>query len=146
MATTAPSPKPVSITIPADYLEDFRSAAIAEVANDSDALRSAIAEDRRSSELILRRSTQLLKPLLETTGDVELQAEHDKTSSPLGHALDELVRMLSERLRNAAQYAPVPMGDVADLAAELGWAAEQAIRIEPTMATRLTSDERKAVA
>jgi hypothetical protein len=146
MTLAAPSPRPVSITIPADYLEDVRTAVIAEIENDGNALRSANAEDRRSSELILRRSTQLLKPLLEATGGVELQAEQDTTSSPLVHALEALVRMLSERLRAAAQYGPIPMGDVADLAAEMRWAAEEAIRIDPGMATRLTWDDGRAVA
>jgi hypothetical protein len=143
---TAPSPKPVSLNVPFQYLEDFRNAAITEVASDSDALRSAAAGDRPSSELTLRRSAQLLKPLFETTGAAELQAEHDETSSPLVHTLEELVRMLSERLRLAAQYGPLPMGDVLDIAAEMRWAAEQAVRIEPALEHRMTPNERKAAA
>jgi hypothetical protein len=146
MATTAPSPRPVSITMPDDYLEDARSAVLAEIASDTDALREVSADDRESSALILRRSVQLLDPLLKATGDTKLTAEVDCTSSPLVHMLEALIRLLVERLRDAAQYAPLPMGDVADLAAELGWAAEEAIRIEPALAIRLTLDERKAVA
>jgi hypothetical protein len=135
-----------TITIPAGYLEDVRSAAIAEVASDSRALHGADAADRGMSELILRRSTRLLNPLLNAAGDVELSAESDNTSSPLVHVLEGLIRLLEERLREAAQYGPLPMGDVIDIAAELRWAAEEAIRMLPQLATRLTPRERKAVA
>jgi len=131
-----------TITIPAGYLEDVRSAAIAEVASDSRALHGADAADRGMSELILRRSTRLLN----AAGDVELSAESDNTSSPLVHVLEGLIRLLEERLREAAQYGPLPMGDVIDIAAELRWAAEEAIRMLPQLATRLTPRERKAVA
>jgi hypothetical protein len=146
VATTAPSPKPVSITIPADYLEDARSAALVEMTNDSDALRTADPQDRDMSTVILQRSLRLLDPLLNATGEVELMSEQDKTSSPLVHMLEAQVRLLVERLRTATQYEPIPMGDVLDLAAQLRWAAEEAIRIDPELEHRLSPDEwRKAM-
>ncbi len=67
-------------------------------------------------------------------------------ADPLVHVLEGLIRLLEERLREAAQYGPLPMGDVIDIAAELRWAAEEAIRMLPQLATRLTPRERKAVA
>ena len=135
-----------TITIPADYLEDARSAALAEITNDSDALRTANPEDRGMSTVILQRSLRLLDPLLNATGDVQITGEQDNMSSPLVHMLEAQIRLLIERLRCAAQYGPLPMGEVIDIAAELRWAAEEAIRMAPQLATRLTSDEREAVA
>jgi hypothetical protein len=135
-----------TITIPAGYLEDARSGALTEIADDTKALRAAAAQDRESSALILRRDVRLLDPLLEATGDTKLSAEHDNTSSPLVHLLEAMIRSLIVQLDDVARYGPIPMGDVIDISAELHWAAEEAIRINPGMATRLTSDERKAVA
>jgi len=139
-----PAGSPVAITIAAGYLQDVRSALVAEIASDSEALRTAQSADRSSSTLILRRDMPLLDRLLNASDDVELTAEHDNISSPLVHMLEALIRLLLERLGTAAQYGPIPMGDVLDVAAELHWAAEEAIRIEPTLATRLTLDEREA--
>jgi hypothetical protein len=136
----------VAITIPADYLEDCRSALLEEIASDSHALRSASPNDQRSSAVILSRSTRLLDPLLKATGDTKLTSEHAITSSPLVHMLEAMIRSLLPRLSNAARYGPMPMGDVADLAAKLRWAAEEAIRIDPEVAIRLTSDDLEAVA
>jgi hypothetical protein len=132
-----------TITIPADYLEDARSGALAMIADDTKALRSAWAEDQGSFALILRRSIRLLDPLLKATGDTKLTAERDSTSSPLPDLLEAMIRLLLGRLRDVAQYGPMPMGDVADVAAELRWAAEEAIRIEPALEHRLSPDEWK---
>lgn len=134
---------PVSITIPAGYLEDVRSAVVVEIATDSDSIRTALTDDRGSSALILERSMRLLDPLLNAEGDVELRAEDDHISSPLVHMLEALIRLLVERLGNAAQYAPLPMGDVLDVAAELRWAAQEAVRIDPGLEHRLSPDEWK---
>ena len=143
MAATAPTPEPAVITIPADYLEDARSAALAEITSDSDALRTADPQDRGMSTVILQRSLRLLDPLLNATGDVQIAAEQDTTSSPLVHMLEAQIRLLIERLRSAAQYGPMPMSDVLDLAAQLRWAAEEAIRIDPALEHRLSPDEWK---
>jgi hypothetical protein len=132
-----------TITIPANYLEDARNGALTEIADDTQALRNALTQDRESSALMLQRSSSLLGPLLKATGDTELTAERDNVSSPLVHMLEAMIRSLLPRLSDAAQFAPIPMADVADLAAEVRWAAEEAMRIDPGMATRLTSDDRK---
>jgi hypothetical protein len=95
------------------------------------------------STVILQRSLRLLDPLLNASGDVQITGEQDITSSPLVHMLEAQIRLLIERLRSAAQYGPMPMGDVLDLAAELRWAAEEAIRIDPALEHRLSPDEWK---
>jgi hypothetical protein len=113
------------------------------VAADTKELRSAWAEEQEPSALILRRSLRLLDPLLNATGDVQITAEQDNMSSPLVHMLEAQIRLIIERLRSAAQYGPIPMGDVLDLAAQLRWAAEEAIRIDPTLEHRLSPNEWK---
>jgi len=62
-------------------------------------------------------------------------------SSPVVHILEDVVRLNSERLHDLAQYGPLPMGDVLDVAERLRWAAEEAIRIEPELATKLREGE-----
>jgi len=101
------------------------------------------AEDRGSSALILRRSIRLLDPLLKATGDTKLTAEHDNTSSPLVHMLEAMIRSLLIQLKRRCAVWPMPMADVADLAGELRWAAEEAIRIDPALEHRLSPDEWK---
>jgi hypothetical protein len=95
------------------------------------------------STVILQRSLRLLDPLLNASGDVQITGEQDITSSPLVHMLEAQIRLLIERLCSAAQYGPMPMGDVLDLAVELRWAAEEAIRIDPALEHRLSPDEWK---
>lgn len=155
MATSSSSDRQrAELTIPATYLEDARAAAVREILSDGEALRTnqaalhdgrdTTAEDRDSSAVILQRSTRVLAALLGASGDVAVTAERDNQSNPLCHTLEELVRLLSERLVDVAQYGPIPMGDVLDIAAELRWAAEETIRIEPSAGDRLISKERKA--
>jgi hypothetical protein len=95
------------------------------------------------SAVILQRSVRLLDPLLSAAGDVdvEISGEQDNMSSPLIHKLEALIRQLIERLRGAAQYGPIPMGEMLDLSGQLRWAAEEAIRMEPTLEQRLSPDE-----
>lgn len=143
-----------SIEIPADYLADVRSALIAEIADDAKALRvndanSYSDEDRDSAAKILQRNMPLLDTLLAATAlyaemkrddDVTLTAE---TSAPLLHMLEAMVRQLVKRLRGAAQYAPMPMGEVLDLTERIRWAADEAIRITPEVGDRLTDEDRQ---
>lgn len=129
-----------TITVPAAYLEDARVALVGEIEIDGTVLRAADAqEDREASARILQRDLRLLEELLHATGDITVTAEHDRVSSPLTGMLDGMVRVLSERLRDVAEYGPIPMGDVLDVAARLRWVAEEAIRIDPSQAKRLRS-------
>jgi hypothetical protein len=134
-----------TVTIPAAYLEDARTALVTEIADDSKSLQGRTErDDCASSALILRRDLRVLDEVLGATDDVKLTAEHDRTSSPLLHLLEEMVRQLVKRLHNTAQYGPIPMGELLDLTEQVRWAAREAIRIEPAVGNRLTVDERKA--
>ena len=107
MATTAPSPKPVAIAIPADYLEDVRTALIAEIENDGNALqtdqeavRSGSSSedvgraDRASAARLLRNDVRLLDQLLDAGGQTRVSAEPET----LHEVLQAMVRVLSSRL------------------------------------------------
>jgi len=141
MATISSS-RAVEITIPADYLEDVRSAIVAEINSDSDALRENHAsllsgslggrEDRASALGWLRNDSRLLDHLLDATGDTKVTAD----LSTVTHVLEETVRVLSSRLGQQCGYAPIAMGAVLELCAALRWAAEEAVRIEPALDER----------
>jgi hypothetical protein len=131
-----------TVTIPAAYLEDVRTALIKEIADDSEALQGRSDSDERgSSLLILCRDMRLLDEVLDATDDIKLTAEHDQMSSPLIHLLEGMVRQLVERLRDVAQYGPLPMGELLDLTERMRWAAREATRIEPEAGDRLSDDE-----
>jgi hypothetical protein len=134
-----------AITIPADFLEDVRSALVAELDRDSDALRTdqaallssgkdrseswakATRADRDLAVRLLRNDLRTLDELLDATGDTKVTADRDT----LFHALEAMGRLLTERLRVEMGYGPLDMGNVLDLADRLRWTAEQAIRIYP---------------
>lgn len=137
MATTITTSQ-VTLTVPAAYVEDFRAALVREIETatgllgDSDPLEMGVE--------ILSRDVRLLDQLPgRGVGEVELTAEHDKTSNPVLHALEALVHVLTERLEKAAGYGPLPMGDVLELTERLRWAAQEAIRIEPAVADRVVT-------
>lgn len=133
-----------TLTVPARYLDDMRAAMVGEVVEDSGHLLDAQGrltkdpdyspEDRDASIDILRRSLCVLDALAEAGGEVTVDSEQDRRSCPLAQGLHTLVRQLSGRLADAAQYEPVPMGEVLDIAERLRWAAQEAIRIEPSVA------------
>jgi hypothetical protein len=133
------------ITIPADFLEDVRSALVAELDDDSDRLRTNQAEllsggkdrsenwaratraDRDSAVSFLRNDLRMLDELLGATGDTKVIVERDM----LFHVLEAMGRLLTERLREEMGYGPLDMGTVLELGNRLRWTAEQAIRIYP---------------
>jgi len=120
------------ITIPADYLEDVRTALAAELVNGSNALRTdqeAVVsessevhrEDRDAAARLLGNDVRLLDRLLnvgvETTVSAERQTLHG--------ALEAMVRLLSARLVEEAGYAPIDLDAVLGLAERLRWAGEE---------------------
>jgi hypothetical protein len=143
-----------TIRIPAAYLEDVRCALVDEIDSDSGALavnQAALVEskadrvemhlaDRDASVETLARDLRLLAQLRDATGDTKVTGDVDT----LTHTLEAMVRILGRRLTDVCQYGPIPLGDVLELTARLRWAANEAIRLEPGLAHRL-SDE-KAVA
>lgn len=136
--SSSSSSETVEIKIPAAYLEDVRSALIAEIVSVSDALRvnqdSLISgqsngdrEDRAYAAGWLRNDVRLLDQLLDASGDTKVTAERNTVTE----ALQALVRVLVDRLGHQCEYAPIGMGSVLELSAAVRWAAEEAIRIEP---------------
>jgi hypothetical protein len=141
----------MQITIPAEYLEDVRSALVSEINQDSDALQVNQAtllekngelnrEDRDASVRWLRNDLQLLDQLLDGSEARKVTADRDA----LTEVLQAMVRVLAGRLTDVCQYGPVPLGDVVELSARLRWAANKAIRLHPHLGERLSDD--KAVA
>lgn len=140
---------PITISIPAAYLEDARSALVEEinqgskaVTSDQEAILTADrpewAETRRadlaSAVRLLHADMSLLEQLLDADGDTKLTGDQDA----IGHVFEAITRVLSSHLDVACGYAPIDMGAVLELSAAMRWAADQAIRIEPTL------DDRKA--
>jgi hypothetical protein len=78
-----------SLKIPA-YLEDVRSATIAELKSDSDRLH-ANREDRDMSARILQRSTRLLDQVLTATGEVTVTA--DQLANPRSDGVGSDVKL-----------------------------------------------------
>jgi hypothetical protein len=141
----------MQITIPAEYLEDVRSALVSEINQDSDALQVNQAsllekngelnrEDRDASVRWLRNDLQLLDQLLDGSEARKVTADRDA----LIEVLQAMVRVLAGRLTDVCEYAPVPLGDVVELSARLRWAADEAIRLHPGLAER--PSDGKAVA
>jgi hypothetical protein len=145
----------VAVKIPADYLEDVRSALVDEIEEDSAALtvdqaavvgspdvlhREPRQSDRNCAARILGRDMQLLSLLLDATGDTTVTAGRDT----IVDALQATVRVLNRRLARACGYGPLPMGEVVELSTRLRWAADEAIRLFPELNHRLADE--KAVA
>jgi hypothetical protein len=146
VAIISNSREPATITIPAECLEDVRSALVAEIDNDSDAIRSDHqdvlngvkfgAEDRAAAMRILRADVHLIDQVLDATAETKLTGDRDA----ILHALEATIRVLAGRITDQCVYAPIPVGAVLELAERLRWAGEEAVRIEPGI------DERKRAA
>jgi hypothetical protein len=135
MTTISSNRSLAKITIPADYLEDVRSALVSGINNDSDALRSdhqevldgrgVGREDRAAAVRILREDLQLLDQVLDASGDTTIRGDRDA----LVHVLEATVSVLSGRLADTSQYGPLPDLDVLELSYRLQWAAHEIGRI-----------------
>jgi hypothetical protein len=143
MATSNGGRQLAALTIPAEYLEDMRTALVWEIEDDGDRLRANQAlvvsarrnddldrEDRDDAVNLLRKDMQLLEQLLDATEDAEATADADT----IADVLQTMVRILAKQLRKEMIYGPLHMGRVLDLGGRLRWAAEEAIRIDPTLA------------
>jgi hypothetical protein len=139
MAATQDSTQSVEIKIPAEYLEDVRTALIAEIEHDSNALETnqeALTSstrnedvgraDRDSSVRLLRADVRLLDQLLDASGETKVSADW----ATLHEGLQSMVRVLSSRLVDECGFAPVDMEAVLELADRLRWAAEQSAAID----------------
>jgi DNA-binding PucR family transcriptional regulator len=129
---TSEQDQSVEIVIPATYLEDARKALSIEIALDAESIAQDDPLERHSTVEILQRDVRLQQQILTAEGDVKVSAERDRVSSPIEHMLDEIVRVVAKRLDDAKEYGPTPMGTILDIADELRWAANEAIRIAPS--------------
>lgn len=137
MATS--SEQSTAITVPADYLDDIRSALVAEIHDDSEMLQTnqvALEEsggshpemhlaDRDSSLGLLRTDVEMLNQLFGVSGGVTLTADPGSLDS----VLERMARLLIGRLGDECEYAPIKMDAVLALVGRLRWAAEEADRL-----------------
>lgn len=124
-ATVSPTPAPVTITIPAEHLERFRTALIAEIADDGDCLtghdNTAVGTaDRAMNARILERDMQLLAQILDADQDAAAAALPDVWSQ----ALQGMIRTQVAALADEAQYGPLDRTEVRSLVDALGWAID----------------------
>ncbi len=133
--------EPAVITVPADYLEDVRSALVAEIKQDGemlsdnqeDAVRLSSVPpevDRDASVEHLRRDIRALEQLLAATEDTELLTDRGTGF----HALERMCRLLTDRLAAEMNYGPLDMLAVLTTVTRLEWAAKQAMAIYPQLA------------
>ncbi|MGI8864978.1 MAG: hypothetical protein ACR2JH_11390 [Solirubrobacteraceae bacterium] len=117
------------ITIPAAYLEDVRRALAAEIDNDADWIKASEdhAEDREGAVRHLRTDLGLLDSVLAADESTELAAD----PHGLFHMLEAFIRLLTERLTQEIDYAPISMGPVIEILGRLQWAADEALRLFP---------------
>jgi hypothetical protein len=130
------------ITIPADYLEDVRSALVREVVDggkfiasnhnsvleaDSELWAATTREDRAASVRSLHGDMRLLDQVI----DARIETKVTGDEHALWHTLEGMVHVLSGRLTHECGFGPITMGAVLELAERLRWAADEAIRISP---------------
>lgn len=138
MSTTT---EQVKLTIPAAHLEDVRTALADEIRMDGDrihadqdavleVLGNDLAGNRREDLALavrtLREDVQLFDQILDATDDVTVTGDE----GAIRHVLDAVVRVLSGRLADEAEYSPVPMDKVLEISEGLRWATTEANRIE----------------
>lgn len=127
----------VKLTIPAEYLEDARSASIAEVHEDTSRVYTDADTDERDSDMtILRRETQLLDQLLDATGQTTIEAVQDGTCDPIAEMLQTMIRQLSGRLERLCVYGPLPLAEILDIIERMRWAAAETVRVCPALDER----------
>jgi hypothetical protein len=124
MATAVPSQ--VAMTIPADYVEDVRTALIEEIEEDGNFLQTSQEQDRTDTARLLRNDVRLLDQLLDASGQTKVSAEPDT----LAEVLQAIVRVLSSRLVAECEYSPITMAAVLDLASRLRWAAQESAALD----------------
>lgn len=133
-----------AIVVPAEYLEDFRTAVVAEIECESGALttnQAGLVEgpesyidirqaDRDGSAASLRTRMQMLDQVLDATERTRVTAN----TTAAFHTLEEMVKLLKDRLAGECGYGPLDMLAVLELTERLRWAASEAARIRPEVA------------
>jgi hypothetical protein len=140
MAVSTPQQQLVTITIPAEYMDDVRSAVVGEIESTAvwvrgehkemvDAIddgNQKLAELRRQDEAgairSLREDVKLLLQLPDADAEVSVSAEW----SALFHVLEKMGHQLSTRIAGLYDYGPALVEQVPLLLESLRWSAVQA--------------------
>jgi hypothetical protein len=127
-----------AVAIATEYLEDVRTALVAEIKSDSEMLcvdhqevlddKTYGPEDRAAAVRHLHQDMGLLDQVLDADGETALTGDR----SAVGHVLERVARVLIARLVEQAEYGPMPMRAVLDLTDRVQWAAREAIRVAPS--------------
>jgi hypothetical protein len=135
----------VTLKVPADYVEDLRLAAVVELGQDADGLKSVAGEltrrstpweaadlvDVHQSARCLGEVVELLDQLLDPA--IWRSAAVRGEPSTLAHALETLAdKILAPRLNNETFVTPYDaeaVERVRELTAELGWAVGESARL-----------------
>ena len=136
MATSTMDDQRVTLTIPAECVDDFRCATVRDVETEAEMFRKQQAEllDERSGTHRGDRDANL-RELLSTT-DVLRQLPDDDTEASVSgrqptirYILDNMGRQLTKRIDEQYEYGPAAVEAALPLLKRLQWAAEQAITI-----------------
>jgi hypothetical protein len=151
MAVSTPQQQIVTITIPAAYMDDFRSAVVREIEHDGewargqhkekvDAIDSGdqeLGELRRQDEAgalrSLREDVTLLLQLPDVE-DVDREVSVSVERSALRHVLDEMGGQLAARITRLYVYGPALVEQVPALLESLRWSAVQAQKMAEPVA------------
>jgi hypothetical protein len=138
--TTVEQPRPrVTLTIPAENIDDFRVGVVADLESDTGGFsvehahlldaredrRDICREDRDGRIRGIRETGELLAQL----PDADVETTVSGTTEAFRFALQEAGRHLAERVRRLFEYEPVPVG-VLPLLDRLRWTVEQVATIE----------------
>ncbi|MGI8903180.1 MAG: hypothetical protein ACR2IP_05870 [Solirubrobacteraceae bacterium] len=140
MATITPERQRVTLTIPAENVDDFRVGLLADLKCDAEgfgvehqnmldargAWRGTCRKDRDGRIRGIRETSELVHQL--PVEDVE--AVVSGTVEALRFALEAAGQLLADRVRREFDYCPVPVENVFPLLDRLRWTVEQVATIE----------------
>jgi hypothetical protein len=129
------SERSANVTTPAAYTADLCSALVSEIVSGAEFLRTAQAEtlaadggvrelrseDRDGALRLLNTDVQPFNAVRVADGDPELRAD----SEALWHALGEMGRVLTDRLREQFEYTPAQMEAIVGVSEQLRWIADE---------------------
>jgi hypothetical protein len=134
----ATAERDVTLTIPAEYLDDFRCAVVHDIGQDADWVCGQHKElvdgiDSGKGEGVHRddldgavRSLREMVRLLDQLPDEDVEVSVSAETSALRFALDAMGRQLTKRIAGLYGYGPALVEPVPGLLERLRWAAVQA--------------------
>jgi hypothetical protein len=140
MATITPERRRVTLTIPAENVDDFRVGLLADINSNAGGFNHEhehmldVRKDRREFARKDRDSRidslRELCVVLEQLPDEDVTTTLSGTEEALRFALEDAGRALMARLASEFDYCPVPVENVLPLLDRLRWTAEQVATIE----------------